>query len=135
MDKLIDEQMKEIGALQGEFGKASNLMDQKYRDLNQKFVELQGIYEGRPSRPEDTELIKTLQDEVLAKEQDLKKAAEDMKFYKLELINREHTFNNMFGNNPNVGLLNPMQAATKVGKLPMTGIMSTKEIPRKKAQI
>ena len=135
MDKLIDEQMKEIAGLQGEFGEASNLMDQKYRDLNQKFVELQGMYEGRPSRPEDTELIKTLQDEVLAKEGDLKKAAEDMKFYKLELINREHTFNNMFGNNPNVGLLNPMQAATKVGKLPTAGIMSTKEIPRKKAQI
>jgi len=38
-----------------------------------------------------------------------------MKFYKLELINRESTFNNMFGNNPNVGLLNPMQAMSKVG--------------------
>ena len=31
-----------------------------------------------------------------------------MKFYKLELINREHSYNNMFGNNPNVGTLNPM---------------------------
>ena len=38
----------------------------------------------------------------------IKKAAEDMKFYKLELINREHSYNNMFGNNPNVGLMNPM---------------------------
>ena len=50
----------------------------------------------------------------MAKEGELKKAAEDMKFYKLELINREHTFNNMFGNNPNVGLLNPMQAMKQV---------------------
>ena len=33
-----------------------------------------------------------------------------MKFYKLELINREHSYNNMFGNNPNVGTLNPMGA-------------------------
>ena len=30
-----------------------------------------------------------------------------MKFYKLELINREHSYNNMFGNNPNVGLMAP----------------------------
>ena len=58
-----------------------------------------------------------------------------MKFYKLELINREHTFNNMFGNNPNVGLINPMQAATKVGKLPPTGMTSQTAIPRKKTQI
>ena len=50
----------------------------------------------------------------------MKKAAEDMKFYKLELINREHTFNNMFGNNPNVGLINPMGAVTKVGNAGQT---------------
>ena len=104
-------------------------MDQKYRDLNERFNELQGIYEGRPSRPEDTQLIQKLQEEVLEKEGDLKKAAEDMKFYKLELINREHTFNNMFGNNPNVGLMNPMQAAAKVStKLPPT---NQPNIPRK----
>ena len=56
------------------------------------------MYEGRPSRPEDTSLIKQLQDEIMQREADLKKAAEDMKFYKLELINREQSFNNMFGN-------------------------------------
>jgi len=80
-------------------------------------------------------LIQKLQDEIVSKEGELKKAAEDMKFYKLELINREHTFNNMFGNNPNVGLINPMQAATKVGKMPSSGLMSQKDIPRRKAQI
>lgn len=91
------------------------------------------MYGGRPARPEDTELIQKLQDEILAKEADLKKAAEDMKFYKLELINREHSYNNMFGNNPNVGLMNPMQAVAKVGsKLPPTGLMSQKGIPIKK---
>ena len=37
----------------------------------------------------DKELIKQLQEDILVKEQALKKAAEDMKFYKLELINRE----------------------------------------------
>ena len=58
-----------------------------------------------------------------------------MKFYKLELINREHTFNNMFGNNPNVGLLNPMQAANKVGTMggKPGGLQSANNIPRRKA--
>ena len=88
-------------------------------------LEITTMYEQRPARPEDTELIAKLQEEILAKEADLKKAAEDMKFYKLELINREHSYNNMFGNNPNVGLLNPMQAASKVAtKLPPTGLMN-----------
>jgi len=106
-------------------------MDQKYRDLNQKFLEIQEMYNGRPTRPEDTNLIQKLQDEILQREADLKKAAEDMKFYKLELINREQSFNNMFGNNPSVGFMNPMQAANKVGKLPPTGA----PLPRKKTQI
>ena len=127
MDKLIQEQIR---YLQNSFGDASVLMDQKYRDLSQQFGELQSMFEGRPSRPEDTQLIKKLQEEILQREGDLKKAAEDMKFYKLELINRESTFNNMFGNNPSVGLMNPMQAATKVGKMPAN---LQQIIPRKKA--
>ena len=31
-----------------------------------------------------------------------------MKFYKLELINREDSYNKMFGSTPNVGVLNPL---------------------------
>ena len=64
-------------------------MDQKYKLLSERFNEPQEIYEGRPSRPEDLDLIKLLQEEIVQKDNLLKKAAEDMKFYKLELINRE----------------------------------------------
>ena len=73
----------------------------------------------------------------MAQENAIKKAAEDMKFYKLELINREHSYNNMFGNNPNVGLMNPMGGvgvpakvaggappASKAGKAGMNNMMS-----------
>ena len=50
----------------------------------------------------------------MAQENAIKKAAEDMKFYKLELINREHSYNNMFGNKgPNVGVMNPMVGGAK----------------------
>ena len=76
------------------------------------------MFQGRPSRPEDLQLIETLQNEVSVREADLKKAAEDMKFYKLELINRETTFNNMFGySEPTIGLVNPMGVATKLSRI------------------
>ena len=68
-------------------------MDQKYKQLSERFMELQELYEQRPSRPEDLELIKQLQEEIVQKDNALKKAAEDMKFYKLELINREQSYN------------------------------------------
>ncbi len=39
-----------------------------------------------------------------------------MKFYKLELINREDSYNKMFGTNPNVGVINPLGAKPQTGK-------------------
>ena len=32
-----------------------------------------------------------------------------MKFFKLELINRENNFNKMFNASPNIGQLNPLE--------------------------
>ena len=93
MNTLISEQMRELMEMQSEFAQASDFMDQKYKQLNERFLELQELYEGRPSRPEDLDLIRQLQEEIVQKENLLKKAAEDMKFYKLELINREQSFN------------------------------------------
>lgn len=43
----------------------------------------------RPSRPEDTEMIQDLNEQITQKDAFIKKQEDDMKFYKLELINRE----------------------------------------------
>ncbi len=32
-----------------------------------------------------------------------------MKFFKLELINRENNYNKVFNANPNVGVMNPLE--------------------------
>jgi hypothetical protein len=40
MKELIDEQIKEMQQMQIEFGGASDLMEQKYRQLNDRFQEL-----------------------------------------------------------------------------------------------
>lgn len=76
----------------------------------------------RPPRPEDLELIKKLQAEIEQKDAAIKKAAEDMKFYKLELINREESYNNMFGRNPNVGVMNPLTSGKAAKGAPGGGI-------------
>ena len=72
-------------------------MDQKYRQLNDRFAEITELYDSRTARPEDLELIQNLEEQVIQKEAAIKKAAEDMRFYKLELINREQSYNAMFG--------------------------------------
>ena len=57
--------MRELQEMQSEFAQASELMDQKYRQLNERFLELQELYEGRPSRPEDLDMIKQLQEDTM----------------------------------------------------------------------
>ena len=39
---------------------------------------------------------------------ELKKAVEQLNFFKLELINREQSYNQMFNASPNVGVMNPL---------------------------
>ncbi len=55
------------------------------------------------------ELIRQLQEQCKEKDAQLKKAAEDMKFYKLELINREQSYNKVFGSKPVIGVFNPLE--------------------------
>ena len=72
------------------------------------------MYDNRPSRNEDLELIKELEEQCKDKDAQLKKAAEDMKFYKLELINREDNYNKMFGSKPVIGVYNPLKEKVSV---------------------
>ena len=41
---------------------------------------------------------------------------EDMKYYQLELVNREQNYNSMFSSNPQVGLLDPLNLRNAAGK-------------------
>ena len=45
MQRMITEQTHELEEMQSEFSNASNLMNEKYSQLNNRFIELQDIYE------------------------------------------------------------------------------------------
>jgi hypothetical protein len=72
------------------------------------YQDLQILFDERPSRPEDLEAIKQLQAEMERKDEEMRKATEQLKLFRLELANRENNFNKMFNANPNVGTLNPI---------------------------
>lgn len=113
---LLKEHLEETAKLQEEFNVTTELMEERYNDLLLRFEELSELHEQRPSRDEDLKLIKHLQEQVGVKEEALKKAYEDMKFYKLELINREENYNKVFGATPNVGVLNPLSNSKRPPK-------------------
>ena len=116
MDKLkqevensLKEQMEFAEKIREEMKIMKEMADQKCYELEQNYAELSEIFENRPSRPEDLELIQQLSADNQIKDEALKKAIDDLKFYKLELVNREDNYNKMFGANPLVGVLNPLQ--------------------------
>jgi chromosome segregation ATPase len=96
--------------------------------LRDELAEMARKYHARESLPEDLERIMQLQQAVMEREQALEKAVADMKFYKLELVNREENFNNRFSQGGgtgamNVGVMNPLakKGAAASGKPPSSG--------------
>ena len=71
------------------------------------------LFEQRPSRVEDIETIKMLKREIGVREDEIRKLQESMKFFKLELINREQNYNKIFNANPHIGVLNPLENKVK----------------------
>ena len=80
--------------------------------MEEEYQELKQLFDDRPSREEDLRMIQKLQRLVDQREEELKKAWHELKFFKLELINRENNYNKMFNANPNVGILDPFEAKT-----------------------
>ncbi len=76
--------------------------------MEEEYNQLKLLFDDRPSREEDLRLIQKLQALLEQREDELKKAWHQLKFFKLELINRENNFNKLFNANPNVGVLNPL---------------------------
>mmetsp|Transcript_26235 Transcript_26235/g.40028 ORF Transcript_26235/g.40028 Transcript_26235/m.40028 type:complete len:123 (+) Transcript_26235:1548-1916(+) len=107
MQRVIEEQSREMEEMQGDFHKATSLLNEKYQALNKRYDQLQELYENRPSRPEDMDMIKDQDEQIVQKDAFIKKQEDDMKFYKLELINREQNYNQLFGNTPIVGGVGP----------------------------
>ena len=105
-DNLIKEHLEFAEKMKEEMATIRQLGEQKALSLLEKYNELNELFEQRPSRPEDLELIQQLQQDNLFKDEELKKAIEALKVYKLELINREENYNKMFNSQPIVGVMN-----------------------------
>jgi len=105
-EALIHEQMDYAAQMQAELDEIKRIGEEKVRALIEKYNELNKVFEQRPSRPEDLELIQHLEKDNAFKEAELFKALENLKVFKLELINREESYNKMFNTNPLVGVFN-----------------------------
>lgn len=113
LDAMLEEHIDETKSLHEEFTQAQQLMGGRNAQLQAQLEDVTDKYVNRASREEDLTRIKMLEDEIVQWGNKVKKLEEEMKFYKLELINREDNFNNKFGGGPNVGVIDPLSFGKK----------------------
>ena len=105
MDRLIEENMNQTRELNEEFMKSKEIMDDQYAELEARFNSLEERFMNRESRPEDIKRIRELESQMVKKNKEIKRVKEEMKYFKLELLNREENFNKTFSRTPNVGVM------------------------------
>ena len=66
------------------------LLERQYDELVQK-------YEDRESRPEDLERLAEMEERLRRAEEEVVRVEDEMKYFKMELRNREQNFNQVFG--------------------------------------
>lgn len=88
-----------------EFERRSEAQDRKNSQLEQRIMDLELRYENRESRLEDVERIRRLESEVREQTAIAQRAVENMNRFKMELQNREESYNKTFGRSPQVGVM------------------------------
>ncbi|KAK2948211.1 hypothetical protein BLNAU_16830 [Blattamonas nauphoetae] len=83
-------------------------------ELQNELAEVLHRYEHRDPRPEDIQRIRQLEAAVVEKEHLLARMNEEVKFYKLELRNRDENYTKTFGRTNKVGSIMPGGASLNV---------------------
>ncbi|XP_072545103.1 protein FAM184A isoform X2 [Salminus brasiliensis] len=99
---------RETHIMFSDFNKAQELLKDKISALQILLEGTEEKFRNRESRPEDLQTIAELREMVAERESLVKKLVDDKKFYQLELVNRETSFNKVFNTSPNVGVINPL---------------------------
>ena len=105
-DLLVTEHMDETLELQKEFASLKANLEAKVLEHESNLAVIKQKWNTRPPRREDVIRIRDL--EILTSElrKQLSVMVDKMRFYKLELVNREKNFNKMFGQKEmNVGVI------------------------------
>jgi DNA repair exonuclease SbcCD ATPase subunit len=116
VSQIEQNNLEEMNKQHLEHTKLQDLLREQIEKFESQILFLENKYENREPRPEDIELIRKLTVECQEYRKKLQQLKEEMKFYKLELINREETYNKIFGSSPKVGVMNPVAGKVSSGK-------------------
>ncbi|KAF0698884.1 Aste57867_10508 [Aphanomyces stellatus] len=105
VEQLVEVHLHETQALNSQFEKTRQLLQEQQQQLIGKIREWEQVYARRDSRLEDLNRIADLEQDVAEKDALVQQTVDEMAYIKRELLNREETYNKTFGRSPNVGVL------------------------------
>ncbi|KDR07715.1 hypothetical protein L798_02631 [Zootermopsis nevadensis] len=124
--QLEAEQRKKLSELKEQFAAESkqwqeqmkNLKEENQQKLNylaKLIQESEQKYKNRESRKEDLDIIAHLKQALEERDREVTCLTEEKRFCQLELMNRESTYNHLFGVQPIIGVLDPLHHHRKKG--------------------
>ena len=94
--KIISEKIN-IGDLKLKFSQDCEKYDDLLKFEKNEYNLLEIKYKERPSRSDDINRIRQLENEIIDKDELVIKTREEMLYFKREMLNREENFNQKFG--------------------------------------
>jgi hypothetical protein len=105
LSHVLQERDRQSEEQEAQHGRALATAAAELEEAQGNLQEMTRRYQHRESREEDISRVRILELKVREEIQARKRAVEDLKFYKLELLNREENFNQKFGGGRTVGVL------------------------------
>ena len=125
---MLDKQQKEyevkVAEMRKKFEDEKNAINKEISDIEaakrQTIADLEAEtkkweekYNNRDARPEDLERIRKLEELIKERTEAIEKVQQELKHYQNELMNRETTYNKVFNNKPQVGVLSALERKAK----------------------
>ncbi|XXQ38375.1 Protein FAM184A/B N-terminal domain-containing protein [Plasmodiophora brassicae] len=105
IERLEREHRQALQARQAEFDHEKEQLEGELYNVRRRIDAIETRFRNRESRREDVERIQELEKLSAHQQEVVDQVMSDMKLFKLELANREKNYNERFGANPRVGVM------------------------------
>jgi len=112
VNESIADGLRRRQLLINDFNTTKESLMEKISQFSKDKAELEEKLENRQSLEEDIQRINRLELIIVEKEEAIDKLQNDLKYFQLELVNREQNYNALFSSNPTVGVMDPFTGTT-----------------------
>ena len=125
MKSKVEEEKSKI---QNEIIEIEAKKKQTIAELEAEAKQWEEKFNNREPRPEDIERIRKLEQLIKERSEAIEKVKSELKHYQSELLNRETTYNKVFNNKPQIGVLSALERKVKRDAM-MSSLSMTTTLP------